>query len=159
MPLLSLTVVSHSLTFDGAAVGAAFAVPGVASGSGVLGEWLLFGSGLVVGVCRFYMLYLVYLDCLPMLLSVPASCHCDRCFCHSPHAVRSRYIYVRTPRTVAALTSAFLRLRGVLLRTQAKCGACYQLIGACFVLSRLVRTGRSGHVYAPYARYGIIFFC
>jgi hypothetical protein len=87
MSLLSLTVVSHSLTFDGAAVGAAFAVPGVASGSGVLGEWLLFGSGLVVGVCRFYMLYLVYLDCLPMLLSVPASCHCDRCFCHSPHTV------------------------------------------------------------------------
>jgi hypothetical protein len=87
MSLLSLTVVSHSLTFDCAAMGAAFAVPGVASGSGVLGKWLLFGSGLVVSVCRFYMLYLVYLDCLPMLLSVPASCHCDRCFCHSPHAV------------------------------------------------------------------------
>jgi hypothetical protein len=92
MSLLSLTVVSHSLTFDCAAVGAAFAVPGVASGSGVLGEWLLFGSGLVVGVCRFYMLYLYYLECLPILLSVPASCHCDRCFCHSPYAVPTAYL-------------------------------------------------------------------
>jgi hypothetical protein len=98
MSLLSLTVVSHSLTFDCAALGAAFAVPGVASGSGVLGKWLLFGSGLVVSICRFYMLYLVYLDCLPMLLSVPASCHCDRCFCHSPDAVRSTYTSVRLER-------------------------------------------------------------
>jgi hypothetical protein len=52
----------------------------------------LFGSGLVVGVCRFYMLYLYYLKCLPMLLSVPASCHCDRCFCHSPYAVPTAYL-------------------------------------------------------------------
>jgi hypothetical protein len=81
-----------------AAVGAEFAVPGVASGSGVLGEWLLFESGFIVGVCRFYMLYLVYLDFLPMLLSVPASCHCDRCFCYSPHAVRSTYTSVRLER-------------------------------------------------------------
>jgi hypothetical protein len=40
MSLLSLTVVSHSLSFDCAAVGAAFAVPGVASGSRVVGVWL-----------------------------------------------------------------------------------------------------------------------
>jgi hypothetical protein len=52
----------------------------------------LFGSGLVVGVCRFCMLYLVYLKGLPMLLSVPASCHCDRCFCHSPYAVPTAYL-------------------------------------------------------------------
>jgi hypothetical protein len=44
------------------------------------------------------MLYLVYLKGLPMLLSVPASCHCDRCFYHSPHAVRSTYTSVRLER-------------------------------------------------------------
>jgi hypothetical protein len=27
-----------------------------------------------------------------MLLSVPASCHCDRCFCHSPYAVPTAYL-------------------------------------------------------------------
>jgi hypothetical protein len=32
----------------------------------------LFGSGLVVGVCLFYMLYLFNLECVSMLLSVPA---------------------------------------------------------------------------------------
>jgi hypothetical protein len=52
----------------------------------------LVGSGLVVGVCHFCALYLVYLTGLPMLLSVPASCHCDRCFCHSPYAVPAAYL-------------------------------------------------------------------
>jgi hypothetical protein len=52
----------------------------------------LVGSGLVVGVCHFCALYLVYLTGLPMLLSVPASCHCDRCFCHSPYAVPTAYL-------------------------------------------------------------------
>jgi hypothetical protein len=48
MCLLSLTVVSHSrrAILGCAAVGAEFAVPGVASGSGVLGVWLM-----VVWVC------------------------------------------------------------------------------------------------------------
>jgi hypothetical protein len=58
----------------------------------------LVGSGLVVGVCHFCALYLVYLTGSPMLLSVPASCHCDRCFCYSPHAVRSTYTSVRLER-------------------------------------------------------------
>jgi hypothetical protein len=108
MSLPSLTVISHShrrsripLPRHCAAVGADFAVPGVASGSVVRGLgsrrhcWLfgcgLVGSGLVVGVCHFCALYLVYLTGLPMLLSVPASCHCDRCFCHSPYTVPTAY--------------------------------------------------------------------
>jgi hypothetical protein len=88
-------------------MGAEFAVPGVASGLEVLGVWLTppllvvwvrVGWVWVGGVCRLYMLYLVYLKGLPILLSVPASCHCDRCFCYSPHAVRSTYTSVRLER-------------------------------------------------------------
>jgi hypothetical protein len=118
----------------------------------VLGEWLLFGLGLVVDVCRLCMMYLFYLECLPILLSVPASCHCDRCFCHSPHAVRS------------ACISAFIHLERLLhlplrpCRSHAACGPCCLHIGALFVLSRLLRTGRSRHGRAPYARYGTNFF-
>jgi hypothetical protein len=59
---------------------------------GCLGPGWLVASGLVVGVCRFYMLYLVYLKGLPMLLSVPASCHCEHCFCRSPYAVPTAYL-------------------------------------------------------------------
>jgi hypothetical protein len=118
-----------------AATGADFAVPGVASSSGVRGVWLAPPFLVVwvwVGCWRLSlcMMYLFYLACLPVLLSVPASCHCDRCFCHPQHAVRSAYlrpralhiyvralcalhIYVHTPRTVDALASAFLRLCAV----------------------------------------------
>jgi hypothetical protein len=87
---------------DCAAVGAEFALPGVASGSEVLGVWLMPPLLVVwvrvgwvwVGCWRssFFMLYLFYLECLPMLLSVPASGNCDRCLCHSLHAVPSAYL-------------------------------------------------------------------
>jgi hypothetical protein len=116
-----------------AAVGAEFAVPGVASGSGVPGEWLLFG-GLVVGVCHFCMLYLVYLTGLPMFLSVPASCHCDRCFCYSPHALRSAYLRSHASNGCCTCLCVPAPVRGVFLRAQAECVACCLLIGACFVL-------------------------
>jgi hypothetical protein len=81
-----------------AAAGADFAVPGVASGLGVRGSGDFVGAAVFVvwvwvGYWRLsFMLFLCCLECLPMLLSVPASYHCDRCFCHSPHAVRSAYL-------------------------------------------------------------------
>jgi hypothetical protein len=125
-------------------------------GSCICRSWggLGFGGpgGMVVGVCPFYVVYLVYLECLPLLLSVPAARHCDRCFCHSRHAVRS------------ACMSAFIRLERLLhlplrpCHSHAACSPCCLLIGALFVLSRLVRTGRSRHGRAPYASHRTIFF-
>jgi hypothetical protein len=177
MCLLSLNVVFHSrrLRIGCAAVGAEFAVCGVVSGGWLapllLAVWVRVGW-VWVGCWRLSFLRAVsslsdgFTDasvcaCLVPLwpLFLPFAVRCARCISTIRRTLCPLHIYVRKPRTVAALTSAFLRLRGVLLRTQAKCGACCQLIGACFVLSRLVRTGRSGHVYAPYARYGTIFFC
>jgi ribonuclease HI len=66
-------------------------------GSGLVGSGLV-GSGLVVGVCRFCVSSLSEGFADASQKSVPASCHCDRCFCHSAHAVRSTYTSVRLER-------------------------------------------------------------
>jgi hypothetical protein len=49
-------------------------------------------------------LYVIYSTCLPPynVVRPGASCHCDRCFCHSPYAVP------------AACISAFIRLKRLL---------------------------------------------
>jgi hypothetical protein len=165
------------------AVGAESAVPGVASGSGSGGVgwrrcFWLFESGLVVNVCRFCALYLVYPTGLPMLLSVPASCQCDRWFCHSPHAVRSTYTFTasygfRIDISVPAHSAyTFLRLvRLPHLRIRSCACARYPLsvlrylrspqpaYRATFRINRWVRLNRSERRAAPYGLYGTIFFC
>jgi hypothetical protein len=73
-------------------MGAEFAVPWVGSGSRVLGVWLMV-VWVSVGCWRLSFVHavsrVIHLECLPMLLSVPASSHCDRCFCRLQHAVHS----------------------------------------------------------------------
>jgi hypothetical protein len=85
-------------------VGAEFAVPGVALGAGVRGVWLAPPFVVVwvwVGCWRLSFVHAVsrvlYLECLPMLLSAPALCHCDRGFCDSPYAVPLLSHAVRAP--------------------------------------------------------------
>jgi hypothetical protein len=55
---------------------------------------------------------------LPMLLSMPAWCHCDHCFCHSPCAVpvHIHVLTVRTPckRRVHTVCVLRRRVRGAL---------------------------------------------
>jgi hypothetical protein len=113
----------------------------------------LVGSGLVVGVCHFCALYLVYLTGLPMLLSVPASCHCDRCFCHSPYAVPTAYLrsdasngcctYLCVPAPVRCIVAYASKMRCMLPTYRSMfCtimfGA-YRTFGACVRSIRAVR--------------------
>jgi hypothetical protein len=137
MSLLSLTVVSHSLTFDCAAVGAEFAVPGVASGSRVVGVWLTGCLGLgwllafVVFTCCIYTIWSVcrcFCMCLPRA-TVTAVSATRRTLCPLHAYLRSyvsngccTYLCVPTP------------VRGVCLRTQAECGACNPYVRPVFVL-------------------------
>jgi hypothetical protein len=161
-----------------AAAGADFAVPGVASGSRVVGAFVdgLFGSGLLVGVRLFYMLYLFDLECVPMPLSVPASCHRDRCFCHSPYAVPAAYLHphaVRSPclRSHAShclsTFSPVVRLLHFRLRSYAVRTLCPRRRHAAVCVAessrgpfrslRVLRDGRGGRVHAPHARHATIF--
>jgi hypothetical protein len=118
MSLLWLTVVSHSrrrlrippprhtrLCRRGSCICRSWGGFGFEGRGGLVDG--LFGSGLLVGVCLFYMLYLFNLECVPMLLSVPASCHCDRCFCHSPRAVPAAY--PRSRPSIVCCTSGCIR--------------------------------------------------
>jgi hypothetical protein len=119
-----------------AATGADFAVPGVASSSGVRGVWLAPPFLVVwvwVGCWRLSlcMMYVFYLACLPVLLSVPASCHCDRCFCHPQHAVRSAYLCTFTP---------LERLMHLRLRSYA----CARCIFACARITRCMPSAYRG---------------
>jgi hypothetical protein len=97
-------------------VGAEFAVPGVALGAGVRGVWLAPPFVVVwvwVGCWRLSFVHAVsrvlYLECLPMLLSAPALCHCDRGFCDSPYAVPLLSHAVRAPYARRAHTLCVLR--------------------------------------------------
>jgi hypothetical protein len=189
MSLLSLTVVSHSrrhpriplsyhvwLCRRWCCICCSWGGVGFAGRGGLVDG--LFGSGLVVGVCRFCALYLVYLTGLPMLLSLPASCHCDRWFCHSPHAVRSTYTFTasygfHTDISVPAHSAyTFLRLvRLPHLRIRSCDCAQYPLsvlrylrspqpaYRGTFRINRWDRLDRSERRLAPYALYGTIFFC
>jgi hypothetical protein len=147
-----------------AAVGAEFAVRGVASGSGVPGfGWRrhfcmfgcgLVGSGLIVGVCRFYVLYLVYLECLPMLLSVSAWCHCDRCFCHSPRPV-SVHIHVLA---VCTLCSRCAHAYGFFVAVRTPDGFSSPGSSGSFRGRRVLSDRRDKCVHASHTYHGTIFF-
>jgi hypothetical protein len=145
-----------------AAVGAEFAVRGVASGSEVPGVWLVPPLLVVwvrvgwiwVGCCR---LYLVDLECLPMLLSVPAWCHCDRCFCHSPCTV-SVLSFCRRLYSVLTLCSCCAHAYGFFVAVRTPDGFSSPCSSGSFRGRRVLSDRRDKCVHASHTYHGTIFF-